>query len=200
MLCYFYQRCSDCSNLKVNIAKFILEPLHIILVKSEALLVCQYLKNKCSYNYRQGRLDISEKYQYLKNNAAKQSDAPRGNGYKRKAAHVQAKKEGMMAKKPCVSKGNGKVVDDEESEDEAIGESSKALHGSGNTRKRKAAPVKKIPTAAKRPCISKGKGKAVDDDDVDNDDDDNKDEEEEEDEDEEMGVERNNNKDEEDEN
>jgi hypothetical protein len=154
-------------------------------------LARQYLKNKRSYNYRQGRLDIPEKYQYLKNNAAKRSDAPRGNGYKRKAAHVQAKK-------PRVSKGNGKVVDDEEGENEAIGESSKALHGSGNTRKRKAAPVKKIPTAAKRPCISGGKGKAVDDDD----DDDNEDEEEEEDEDEdeEMGVERNNNKDEEDEN
>jgi len=37
MLCYFYQRRSDRSNLKVNIAKFILEPLHIILVESEVL-------------------------------------------------------------------------------------------------------------------------------------------------------------------
>ena len=136
-------------------------------------LARQYLKNKRSYNYREGRLDIPEKYQYLKNNAAKRSDAPRGNGYKHKAA--QAKKEGMI-KKARVSKGNGKVVDNEESEDEAIGEPSKAPHGSGNTCKRKAAPVKKMATVAKRPCISKGKGKAVDDDDVENDVDDDKEE------------------------
>jgi len=136
-------------------------------------LARQYLKNKCSYNYREGRLDIPEKYQYLKVNVAKRSDAPRGNGYKHKAA--QAKKEGMI-KKARVSKGNGKVVDNEGSEDEAIGEPSKAPHGSGNTRKRKAAPVKKTAKVAKRPCVSKGKGKAVDDDDVENDDDDNEEE------------------------
>jgi hypothetical protein len=74
------------------------------------------LKNKRGYNYRQGRLDIPEKYHYLKDNAAQRSEAPRGNAHKRKAA--QAKKEAMVTKRARISKGKGKAIDDEEEEEE----------------------------------------------------------------------------------
>ena len=82
-------------------------------------LARQYLKNKRSYNYRQGLIDVPDKYQYLKGNAAQRSEAPRGNVHKRKAA--QAKKQAKVAKKARISEGVGKekaINDDEEEEDE----------------------------------------------------------------------------------
>jgi hypothetical protein len=50
------------------------------------------LKNKRSYGYRQGRLDVPEKYQYLKNYAAQRSQTLRGNTHKRKAAQAKGRK------------------------------------------------------------------------------------------------------------
>jgi hypothetical protein len=81
-------------------------------------LARQYLKNKRSYNYRQGRLDVPEEYHYLKENAAKRTDAPRGNTHKRKA--TQAKRSAMAAKRPRISgsKGKSKVIDEDASNEE----------------------------------------------------------------------------------
>jgi hypothetical protein len=80
-------------------------------------LARQYLKNKRSYSYRQGVIDVPDKYQYLRGNAAKRSEAPRGNVHKRKAA--QAKKQAKVAKKARISEGLGKVInEDKEEEDE----------------------------------------------------------------------------------
>jgi hypothetical protein len=81
-------------------------------------LARQYLKNRRSYNYRQGRLDVPDNYRYLKDNAAKRSEAPRGNTHKRKAA--EAKREATAAKRARISKEKGKAVnnsDGEESEE-----------------------------------------------------------------------------------
>ena len=82
-------------------------------------LAHQYLKNKRGYNYRQGLLDVPDKYKYLKDNATQRSNAPRGNTHKRKAA--QAKKQATAAKKARISKGLGKgkaINDKEDSEEE----------------------------------------------------------------------------------
>jgi hypothetical protein len=79
-------------------------------------LACQYLKNKRSYGYRQGRLDVPAKYEYLKNNAAQRSEAPRGNTHKRKAA--EAKREATAAKRARTFKGKEKVIDDKEDPEE----------------------------------------------------------------------------------
>jgi hypothetical protein len=81
-------------------------------------LARQYLKNKRSYNYRQGLIDIPDKYQYLRGNAAQRSEAPRGNTHKRKAA--QAKKLATVAKKARISEGlgKGKAINDDEEEEE----------------------------------------------------------------------------------
>lgn len=78
-------------------------------------LARQYMKNRRNYNYRQGRLDVPENYQYLKDNAAKRSDAPRGNTHKRKAA--EAKKEAMARKRARISKGKGKAIDNSNEEE-----------------------------------------------------------------------------------
>jgi len=82
-------------------------------------LARQYLKNKRSYNYRQGLIDVPDKYQYLRGNAAQRSEAPRGNAHKRKAA--EAKRQATVAKKARIFEGLGKgraINDDEEEEEE----------------------------------------------------------------------------------
>jgi hypothetical protein len=47
-------------------------------------IVRQWMKNKRSYAVQKGYLDVKPKWDYLKNNSTKRTDAPRGNG-KRKA-------------------------------------------------------------------------------------------------------------------
>ena len=86
-------------------------------------LARQYLKNKRSYGYRQGRLDVPAKYEYLKNNAAQRSEAPRGNTHKRKAA--EAKREATAAKRARTSKGKEKVINDKEDSEEEEEEAGK---------------------------------------------------------------------------
>ena len=78
-------------------------------------LARQYLKNKRSYNYRKGLLDVPEVYHYLKNNASQRSDAPRSNPHKRKAAQV--KKQAAAAKRARLSNGKGKAINDSNSDD-----------------------------------------------------------------------------------
>ena len=80
-------------------------------------LAHQYLKNKQSYGYRKGILNVPEKYQYLKGNAAQRSEAPRGNAHKRKADQANLK-EAIAAKKACISKGKEKVIREEQEEAE----------------------------------------------------------------------------------
>ena len=84
-------------------------------------LARQYLKNKRSYSYRQGVIDVPDKYQYLRGNAAQRSEAPRGNVHKRKAA--QAKKQAKVVKKACISKGlgKGKVTNEDKEEEDKDG-------------------------------------------------------------------------------
>lgn len=96
----------------------------------------QYMKNRRGHSYRRGYLDPPAKYAYLKENAAKRSDAPRGNGKKRtyegaiagssRTKHNETRKIGPPAKKnrlkkqsaPVVGKGKGKAIpeDDEDSD------------------------------------------------------------------------------------
>jgi F0F1-type ATP synthase epsilon subunit len=82
----------------------------------------QYMKNKRSYAVQRGFLEVDAKYDYLKANAAKRSDAPRGNGAdKRKAgsqALSQVSKKARLAKTKGKAKEKTQVEGDDEEEDE----------------------------------------------------------------------------------
>jgi hypothetical protein len=90
-------------------------------------IVRQYMKNKRSYAVQQGFLDVKPKWDYLKNNSSKRTDAPRGNS-KRKATSQgssgPAAKKGRLEKaSPKTSaKGKGKAratsVGDDDSDEE----------------------------------------------------------------------------------
>lgn len=80
-------------------------------------LARQYLKNRRSYNYRQGRLDVPENYQYLKDNAAKRSNTPCGNTHKRKAA--EEKREATVTKRARISKGKEKAISNSDEEEDS---------------------------------------------------------------------------------
>ena len=47
-------------------------------------IIRQWMKNKWSYTVQRGILNVKLKWEYLKNNSSKRTDAPHGNG-KRKA-------------------------------------------------------------------------------------------------------------------
>ena len=85
----------------------------------------QYMKNKRSYAVQRGFLEVDAKYEYLKANAAKRSDAPRGNGTgKRKVKGFQASSGASKKARLAKTKGKGKEKmqnDDsgEEEEDES---------------------------------------------------------------------------------
>jgi len=82
----------------------------------------QYMKNKRSYAVQRGFLEVDGKYEYLKANAAKRSDAPRGNGTgKRKAgsqASSKAPKKARLARTNGKGKERAQVEEDDEEEDE----------------------------------------------------------------------------------
>ena len=87
-------------------------------------IVRQWMKNKRSYAVRQGFIEVKPKWEYLKDNAAKRTDAPRGNG-KRKAtsqlASSQAAKKARLMKTSAKTKGMAKakaLMDDDEDDDE----------------------------------------------------------------------------------
>jgi hypothetical protein len=92
-------------------------------------IVRQWMKNKRSYAVQKGFLDVKPKWEYLKNNSTKRTDAPRGNG-KRKATSQgssgpAAKKARLAKASPKTSargKGKGKsraaVVGDNDSDEE----------------------------------------------------------------------------------
>jgi hypothetical protein len=91
------------------------------------MIVRQWMKNKRSYAVQKGFLEVKPKWEYLKENAAKRSNAPRGNG-KRKAtsqclSHPAAKRA-RLAKRPGTTpaKGKGKaratVVNDDDDDDD----------------------------------------------------------------------------------
>jgi len=87
-------------------------------------LARQLMKNRRTYAYRKGHLEVPEKFSHLKANAAQRSDAPRG---KRKAT-VQAVKA-TPAKRAKIAKGKGKakaMASDDDEEEEGEGE------GTGN--------------------------------------------------------------------
>ena len=95
----------------------------------------QYMKNKRSYAVQRGFLEVDGKYDYLKANAAKRSDAPRGNGSgKRKAgsqASSKAPKKSRLAKN---GKGKEKAQEDDEQEDsndETSGDDASGRRGEG---------------------------------------------------------------------
>lgn len=92
-------------------------------------IVRQWMKNKRSYAVQKGFLDVKPKWEYLKNNSTKRTDAPRGNG-KRKATSQgssgpAAKKARSAKASPRMSaKGKGKcnsrataVGDDDDNEE-----------------------------------------------------------------------------------
>jgi hypothetical protein len=81
------------------------------------MLVRQWMKNKRSYAVQKGFLEVKPKWEYLKENAAKRTNAPRGNG-KRKAmsqcssqrSHPAAKKARLVETSAMTSaKGKGKA-------------------------------------------------------------------------------------------
>ena len=82
----------------------------------------QYMKNKHSYTVQQGFLEVDEKYKYLKDNAAKWSNAPQGNGAGKQkvGSHISSK----APKKAWLVRANGKgkekawVEGDDEDENE----------------------------------------------------------------------------------
>jgi hypothetical protein len=93
------------------------------------MLVRQWMKNKRSYAVQKGFLEVKPKWEYLKENAAKRTNAPRGNG-KRKAmsqcssqrSHPAAKKARLVETSAMTSaKGKGKaratVVSDNDDSD-----------------------------------------------------------------------------------
>jgi hypothetical protein len=93
-------------------------------------IVRQWMKNKRSYAVQKGFLDVKPKWEYLKDNSTKRTDAPRGNG-KRKATSQgssgpAAKKTRLAKASPKTSaKGKGKgdsrataVGDDDSDEDD----------------------------------------------------------------------------------
>lgn len=78
-------------------------------------IVRQWMKNKRSYAVQKGFLEAKPKWEYLKENAAKRSNAPRGNG-KRKAtspglSRPAAKKARLAAETSAKmsTKGKGKA-------------------------------------------------------------------------------------------
>jgi hypothetical protein len=100
-------------------------------------IVRQWMKNKRSYAVQKGFLDVKPKWEYLKNNSTKRTDAPRGNG-KRKATSQgssgpAAKKARLAKASPKTSaKGKGKgdsratavsgdASDEEDDEEEGLG-------------------------------------------------------------------------------
>ena len=64
------------------------------------------MKNKRSYAVQKGFLDVKPKWEYLKNNWTKRTDAPRGNG-KRKATSQGS--SGPVAKKARLAKASPKT-------------------------------------------------------------------------------------------
>lgn len=104
-------------------------------------IVRQWMKNKRSYAVQKGFLDVKPKWDYLKDNSAKRTDAPRGNG-KRNA--MSQGSLGPVAKKARLaktslkmsakSKGKGKskvtaADDDDSDEDEDEDDSGPAGNG-----------------------------------------------------------------------
>lgn len=69
-------------------------------------IVRQWMKNKRSYAVQKGFLDVKPKWEYLKNNSIKRTDAPRGNG-KRKATSQGS--SGPAAKKARLAKASPKT-------------------------------------------------------------------------------------------
>ncbi|KIM44366.1 hypothetical protein M413DRAFT_25786 [Hebeloma cylindrosporum] len=95
-------------------------------------IVRQWMKNKRSYAVKQGFLEVKEKWDYLKDNAAKRTNAPRGNGKRKATSQVsdRAAKKARLSK--TLAKAKGKKVkntidssDDDEDEDEDEGPAGK---------------------------------------------------------------------------
>ena len=89
----------------------------------------QFVKNKRGYAYRQGLLERKDKYSYLKDNAAKRTNAPRGNG-KRKATSdrsTRPAKRTKVAKTTSRAKGKAAAAAaaDNDTEEEEDGEGGK---------------------------------------------------------------------------
>ena len=107
------------------------------------MIVRQWMKNKQSYAIQKGFLKVEPKWEYLKENAAKQSNAPQGNG-KHKATsqgslHPAAKKtrlvktltKGKGKTKATVANGDdGNDSDEEEEEEEEMRPGGKEGDGS----------------------------------------------------------------------
>jgi len=96
------------------------------------MIVRQWMKNKRSYAVQKGFLEVKPKWEYLKENAAKRSNAPRGNG-KRKATSQglsrPAAKKVQLAKTSTKGQGKAKATvvngddgddSDEEEEEEMM--------------------------------------------------------------------------------
>jgi hypothetical protein len=106
------------------------------------MIVRQWMKNKRSYAVQKGFLEVKPKWEYLKENAPKRSDAPRGNG-KRKATSQcslrPAVKKARLAETPAMTsaKGKGKARatavndDDDDDSDEEEEEEEKEMKPGG---------------------------------------------------------------------
>ncbi|KAJ3500503.1 hypothetical protein NLJ89_g9766 [Agrocybe chaxingu] len=100
-------------------------------------LARQLMKNKRAHSYRKGYITVPPQFGYLKVNAQKRSDAPRGSELKRKAAAMKRKER--AAKKTKTTKGKGKAKamessddDDDEQEEDEVEDGGKKASGSGH--------------------------------------------------------------------
>jgi hypothetical protein len=72
-------------------------------------IVKQFLKNECRNHYRNGWLDVPEKYGYLKNNASKRN--PTASRRKKAFSSIAAK---TISYGPENSKGKERVLEDDQ--------------------------------------------------------------------------------------
>jgi hypothetical protein len=104
------------------------------------MIVRQWMKNKRSYAVQKGFLEVKPKWEYLKENAAKRSDAPRGNGKRKATSQCSSRpavKKARLAETPATTsaKGKGKArataVNDDDDDDSDEEEEEKEMKPGG---------------------------------------------------------------------